>query len=442
MSGWSAFATIGDERYVLTLPGHGFYLVFAVRFGAGAALGYRRARAAARTAHPRACRATASARRSAAKRSRSSNGEVLPAYLPTQRWFAGKDGRRCGGGRRRYRAHRDGRRCDASLTVVDALGRYFVPLAIVDEGDERNARQRSRDASRARAPARAAGTCATRSRSTRSRSPSSTWSARDERTLDAWRHVHGPSDAGACATWTVPERPRVARIDVEQSNTSVVFDERVILKGLSPGPAGPATRTRSGALSRCRRVSPHAAALRVRRTRDRRRRDDGTVHAARRSSKIKATVGRRRSPTSTASSTGAVSLDAGVRAGERVPDAPSRGERRNDAIRPRASRSSTNTSSSSRACERLGRRTAELHRAFATPRGDPAFEPEPLDASRRRRSGVAQARGGAQAALAALAREMERVPADMREFAAELLERREELLERTRTRTARSARSR
>ncbi len=74
-------------------------------------------------------------------------------------------------------------------------------------------------------------------------------------------------------------------------------------------------------------------------------------------------------------------------------------------------------------------RTAELHRAFATPGGGAAFEPEPttqadLDAW------VAQAGETAQRALDALAAELERVPAAQRTQAAALLARRAEIVAR------------
>ena len=77
----------------------------------------------------------------------------------------------------------------------------------------------------------------------------------------------------------------------------------------------------------------------------------------------------------------------------------------------------------------LGRRTAELHQAFATPTGDAAFEPEPTtDADLM--AWIEQARGTAESALAALERGRDRVPADVRSSAESLLGRRAEIMDR------------
>ena len=77
----------------------------------------------------------------------------------------------------------------------------------------------------------------------------------------------------------------------------------------------------------------------------------------------------------------------------------------------------------------LGVRTAELHRAFATPLGDPAFEPEPttqtdIDAW------IAQADETAVKALGSLERETARLPDDVRQLARAILSRRAEITER------------
>ncbi len=77
----------------------------------------------------------------------------------------------------------------------------------------------------------------------------------------------------------------------------------------------------------------------------------------------------------------------------------------------------------------LGRRTAELHRAFATSIGDPAFEPEPITAGDLERW-IAQARSTAEQALATLERERERVPTELRAEAGALLARRAEVFAR------------
>lgn len=71
----------------------------------------------------------------------------------------------------------------------------------------------------------------------------------------------------------------------------------------------------------------------------------------------------------------------------------------------------------------LGRRTAELHAALADARGDPAFEPEPLTAAARQRL-AASLRAHGEAALQALAAGLGRVPPALAGRAAALLARR------------------
>jgi maltose alpha-D-glucosyltransferase/alpha-amylase len=76
----------------------------------------------------------------------------------------------------------------------------------------------------------------------------------------------------------------------------------------------------------------------------------------------------------------------------------------------------------------LGRRTAELHRAFAIGSGDPAFEPEPL--TRQDVAGwAAAARAQAERAFQALGQAVDRMPEEARDVARVLLDRRQECLD-------------
>lgn len=75
---------------------------------------------------------------------------------------------------------------------------------------------------------------------------------------------------------------------------------------------------------------------------------------------------------------------------------------------------------------RLGGRLADLHRAFATPAGDPAFEPE-IVTQAEIDAWVAEARSAAEDAFTQLERGFERIPAEYQERARSLLERREEV---------------
>jgi maltose alpha-D-glucosyltransferase/alpha-amylase len=73
----------------------------------------------------------------------------------------------------------------------------------------------------------------------------------------------------------------------------------------------------------------------------------------------------------------------------------------------------------------LGVRTAEVHRAFATSNSDPAFEPEPVTQADLD-EWLAGARASAESALAALERDLDRVPKDLQDFARHLLDTRED----------------
>ncbi|RPH61342.1 MAG: hypothetical protein EHM83_13135 [Burkholderiales bacterium] len=77
--------------------------------------------------------------------------------------------------------------------------------------------------------------------------------------------------------------------------------------------------------------------------------------------------------------------------------------------------------------EVLGLRVGQLHRAFASRTGDPAFDPEPVDAARLQ-SWRERVREETQASLALLEQQLDRLPEDARAQAATVLERRPQLL--------------
>ncbi|MFL5333332.1 MAG: phosphotransferase, partial [Geminicoccaceae bacterium] len=79
--------------------------------------------------------------------------------------------------------------------------------------------------------------------------------------------------------------------------------------------------------------------------------------------------------------------------------------------------------------ERLGRRTAELHRVFAGPSDDPAFAPERVTPAKLR-DWTEGARQMAESALQALERGITGLPQDSRRHAQALLLRRDQLLDR------------
>ncbi|MDQ2908794.1 MAG: maltose alpha-D-glucosyltransferase [Candidatus Eremiobacteraeota bacterium] len=419
MVGWSAFAGVGDERYMLSLPGHGFYwfllsdsaqapswdtgdlpgqipelLTLVLPHDGGTALGPK---------------ALATLER-----------DVLPNYLPNQRWFADKDGALPAAAV--VDTVRIGTGAVTSLTVVDALQRYFVPLAIVDESDERNLPAARATLARTRTGPHSGFLC-------------------DGFAVDAlplavlemvregrrYTSTRGGTFSGsptpALRELELAKNPRVERIDVEQSNTSVVFDDRVILKGYRRIVAGAQPELEVARFLDAvgyRNTPPlygfvehtgsngEIAALCILQAFVENRGDGWTATLA----YLDRFFDRRRS------------LDAD--AGHGATTAVTAGFDGRDAA-PRERLEFDEHEVFVTRIRHLGVRTAELHRAFATPLGDAAFEPEPT-ADADLAAWSAQARMSAEAALASLARELERVPADLREFASDLLERRDELL--------------
>jgi maltose alpha-D-glucosyltransferase/alpha-amylase len=80
----------------------------------------------------------------------------------------------------------------------------------------------------------------------------------------------------------------------------------------------------------------------------------------------------------------------------------------------------------------LGRRTAELHIALASPTADPAFAPEPLSAADLN-SAFAELRRHASATFDLLKESLAQLPDDLVELAALLLSRRRDVLDRFRS---------
>jgi len=411
MVGWSAFATIGEERYVLTLPGHGFYW-FLLSDVAQAPTWDTEAAGQLPELHTLVLPNDGSGTALGGKALATFERDVLPGYLPKQRWFADKDAAvESAAVVDTVRVRSDG--VTASLTVVDALRRYFVPLAIVDEDGGRDMPSARATLARTRTGSRGGLLCD-------AFAVESFPFAVLDMVRSASRHTstRGGTFAGfpapALQTLTLSKNPRIGRIDVEQSNTSVVIDDRLLLKGYRRIDAGPQPE------------------LEIARFLD--------------------AVGYRNTPTlygfvehTTAGgdSTALCILQAFVEnQGDGWATTLAYLDRFFDRRRALdAGTSPENVSEDERfeldehqlyvtRMHRLGVRTAELHRAFATSLGEAAFEPEPVTADDLRAWSV-EARASAEAALGSLARNLERVPADLRDFASDLLAGREDLLART-----------
>jgi len=409
MIGWSPFQTVGDDRYLLTLPGHGFFWFLlsetaqAPTWNADVAISLPEL---VTLVLPREIEASSLGGKALALFER----DVLPAYLPNQRWFADKgaalddmsvvDVARTSGGD-----------VVGYFAVVDAVERYFVPLVIADEADD----------DRSRTPARA--TLARTRRGARSGFLYEAF-AIDAFVLalcaDIAANRRWPTRNGGAFVATATEafgtiergeRERVRRMDVEQSNTSVVIDERIVVKAYRRIHAGPQpelevarfldavgyvnTPTLYGFLEHHDEAGESTAVAIVQQFVE--SQGDGwavtLAYLERFFDRLRETM--RTTGTISAANANGVSPE------------------EYHAIFVQRAR-------------RLGVRTAELHRAFATPNDDPAFAPEPVTQADID-AWTSSARASATSALDTLEREIARVPADLQSFASELLGRRDEI---------------
>jgi len=401
MIGWSPFQTIGDDRYVLTLPGHGFFWFLLSETAMAPAWGTELPDQLPEL-HTLVLPREVDSGNLNGKAVASFERDVLPAFLPNQRWFSGKDAS-VATARIVDVVALDRPDVVAYLALVDAPQRYFVPLVIDHEGDDERT---------------AALVRATLARTRRGPQSGYLYDAfaidafvlallddvRVGRTVASLRggtFVARPT-AAFVETERV-ERPRVRRMEVEQSNTSVVVDERIVVKGYRRVHAGPQpeleiarfldavgygnTPPLYGSVEyRDARGESSAVAIVQQYVESQ---GDGwavtTAYLERFFDRQRETMG---------------------------PQAPPTPENYHAIFVQRA--------------HRLGVRTAEVHRAFATSIGDPAFEPEPATQSDFD-AWSAQARASTDRALETLALQHERVPAELRGFAMELLERRSEI---------------
>jgi len=403
MLGWSAFPTIGADRYVLTLPGHAFlwFLLSKTAIANDVPEGS--------AAMPELLTLVLPREESVAARGRSRTlleREVLPTYLPKQRWFGDKDADLSGV------RFVDGTRAhdlDAYLAIVDVGAAdpqpYFLPLANVLVG-------------RSALPAPLVRATLAKTRTGPREGLLVDALVRESLAIglldDMRAGTERPAERGvfvafgtsALAAIEIPEQRRARRLEVEQSNTSVVVDEHVMFKAyrrLSPG------------------IQPELEIAR-----------------------FLTEVGYRNTPpllgwTEYRPETGDAVATCIAQA-----FIESQGDAWNGTLaylgrffdRARQMRGAEHAEMDAdyhavfiERARILGRRVAELHRAFATETGDPAFEPEPVT-----EADVAAWVAGAQAtafkALDGLERAVDRVPENLQPQVRALAARRERILAR------------
>jgi maltose alpha-D-glucosyltransferase/alpha-amylase len=421
MMGWSAFQSVGNEPYVLTLPGHGFYW-FALTVPADAPSSDGDVPGRLPELHTLVLPREGSATALGAKALFALEREVLPSFIKSQRWFADKnapletvqivDTVRIGGDEMR-----------ASLTIVEAGSRYFLPLAIGAESEDRS-------------------TAFARATIARTRSGAVSGFlydgfvvdsfvlavldvVRGEERLSSTRGgVFVGTQTAAMREIDFTSKPKVRRMDVEQSNTSVVIGEHVVLKGYRKVHSGPQPelemarfldRVRYGNSPQLYGYLEHidaqgeSTSLCILQQFVESQGDGWSTTLA----YLDRFFDRQRSLK--ASEDLVVPATPVAQNGQPSDKVGDDGFDHHEIFLTRM--------------RRLGVRTAEMHRAFATPIGEAAFEPEPVTPDDIA-AWTSRARSSAEKALATLELEIARIPADLQSFARMLLGRRDDLLAR------------
>jgi maltose alpha-D-glucosyltransferase / alpha-amylase len=232
--GRSVFPPIGDLPYLLTLPGHGFYWFLLDPVQSEPAW-------QAQPAMPELVTLVMPEEGWSGPFNHHNRqlveSTVLPAYLPLQRWFAGK-GKRIAKTVVEAGAMLPGKGKDTGwpLSVVDVAfrdgehHRYFLPLALTWEEEESERR-------------RALLPC-TLAQARRGRREGAIYEATADpgfalavvEAMAAARQISGRDGAiafdrtGAFGDVALPENPPVKRVGGEQSNSSILIDEYGVLK--------------------------------------------------------------------------------------------------------------------------------------------------------------------------------------------------------------------
>jgi maltose alpha-D-glucosyltransferase/alpha-amylase len=403
MIGWSPFATIADERYVITLPGHGFFwflLSETAQAPAWAAPLPDQLPELVTLVLPRA----ETHQQLVGTAVALLENEILPAFLPNQRWFADKDVKvgKIGLVDAVALGTEGTQTYSALFEIAGSQRMYFLPLAIANiPAGERNTLARS--------------TLARVRRGSRDgflydgmATDAFALALLDDMRAQRRRRSTRGGEFVAYATpalgaLDLPAVPAVRRLSVEQSNTSVVIGEAAMFKAYR--------RVHRGAQPELE-IARFLDAVGYRNTPALL----GYMEYERPGTEPVALMIAQRFVESQGDGWGVTlaylerffdlrkNMDAEQRPGDY-----------HAIFMERA--------------HTLGQRTAELHRAFATSTGDPAFDPEPTTADDLD-AWVAQARATAESALAALERERERVPAALRADADALLARRDAIFAR------------
>jgi maltose alpha-D-glucosyltransferase/alpha-amylase len=416
MSGWSPFHAIAADRYAVSLPGHGFYW-FLLSDSARAPKWYADAPGQLPEMLTLVLPRDIDTTQLGGKALELFESDVLPAYLPKQRWYADKSAA-VGHFALTDTARLEHDDVRAYLTMVEGTHRYFVPTVIGDDTDGERSELLGR-ATLARTRTGAHSGFLLDAFAVDGFARALLDDIRNNREVAGLRGGRYRATATAnLGAVTLAAAPSVRRLDVEQSNTSVVVGERVILKGyrrVHPGPQPELEIARFLDAAGYRNTpalygsleyidaAGESTALAIAQEFVESQGDGWTVTIT----YLERFFDRRKNM--------AVPFNSSVHPDGALADGTSHEPDYHEIFVQRA--------------RTLGVRTAEVHRAFASAHGDPAFEPEAVTESDLV-AWSTQARDGAEVALASLEREIERVPSDLRPFAQTLLAMRDELYER------------
>ncbi|HKW54176.1 MAG TPA: putative maltokinase, partial [Stellaceae bacterium] len=230
--GRSAFPPIGDLPYLLTLPGHGFYW-FLLDSAPTDETGWR-----ASAALPELITMVMSSGWTGSldhHNRRLFESEVIPAFLPNQRWFAGKD-RRIAGTKIVAAPELLGGESSWRLALLDVdfrdggSQRYFLPLALTweeESSEQRNALLPSTLAKARRGRREGAIYDAVADQAFALALVRAMGEARE---LSGYGGMIKFERTNAFESAAPPPRPTVKRIGGEQSNSSILIEEYGVLK--------------------------------------------------------------------------------------------------------------------------------------------------------------------------------------------------------------------
>jgi len=406
MVGWSPFPTVGDDRYTLTLPAHAFF--WFLLSDAAVTTTWNSAEPEPMPELQTLVLARENASLLGGRTQILLESEILPAYIPKQRWYAESDAPVRVSVLDALRV--DGANGFGFLALASVSTRsagptdYFLPLAVASAQSDRPSAALLR-ATLARTRSGPREGLLIDGFASDAFALALVADIRQARKRVSTRGAVVAVDSPLLADVDLGTSPSVRVLEVEQANSSLVIGERVLLKAYRRPLDGPEPELEiSRYLSRV--GFAHVPALL------------GSIEYVPNDGPHRALCIAQSFVESQGDGWSATLTYLGRALAERAAVGAQNGDAAAD---PHAI--------SIQRARLLGSRLAELHRAFALTTGDPAFDPEPVQAEDVA-GWVAGARDLATSALDRLGMSLERLPAELRASARSLLERRDQAVQR------------